>query len=363
MLAYFGSMFSAERKLKASTASLPLCKADEIAVGEPVKFWQDWLEHAGANDPWWDSEDFSDSVGEVTAPNHLISGWYDFMLPQLLRDYAALQNAGRNPYLTIGPWSHSSNGLAETIMHESIKWLRAHLLGEMDKLRPAPVRIFVMGAEEWRDLPAWPPAGIQALRWHLQPKAALAEALPSASSPSSYRYDPADPTPNIGGATNATLGKGTCAQDNRKLEARADVLTFTSQPLAQDTEFIGPVSAELFIRSSLEHTDFFVRLCDVYPDGKSMNVCDGILRLLPGQPAPDSTGCRKIIVPLWPTAYRFKPEHRIRVQISSGAFPRFARNLGTGEPLTTGITMRTAEQEIFHDPEHPSAIILPTLPS
>jgi putative CocE/NonD family hydrolase len=101
--------------------------------------------------------------------------------------------------------------------------------------------------------------------------------IPPDAAVSQFRYDPANPTPSVGGPTNATLGSGTGQQDNRKLEARSDVLLFTSPPLEEDMEVIGPVSAELFVRSSLEHTDFFVRLCDVHPNGKSMNVCDGLL--------------------------------------------------------------------------------------
>lgn len=164
----------------------------------------------------------------------------------------------------------------------------------------------------------------------------------------------------MGGATNATPGKGTGAQDNRKLEARADVLTFTSAPLEKDTEVIGLVTVELFVQSSLEYKDFFVRLCDVYPNGKSMSVFDEIVRLFPNRPAADPDGCKKIAIDLWPAAYRFKRQC-IRTQVSSGAFPRYARNLGTGEPLATGATMRAAEQQIFHDSTHPSAVILPVV--
>jgi putative CocE/NonD family hydrolase len=216
-----------------------------------------------------------------------------------------------------------------------------------------------MGINEWRDLEAWPPGDVQTQRWYLQPGAALTAELPVDSQPSHYRYDPADPTPNVGGATNATFGKGTGAQDNRKLEARPDVLTFTSAPLQQNIIIIGPVAAELFIKSSLEHTDFFVRLCDVFPDGKSMNVCDGIQRLFPERPTCEPDGSRRVVVNLWPTAYCFQRGHRIRVQVSGGAFPRFARNLGTGEPLATGTTLCAAEQSVYHDPAHPSAIMLP----
>ena len=359
MLQYLGAAVTAGRRMKAATSHLPLVESDEILLGQSMAFWRDWLEHDEPGDEWWASEDFSRSVGDVTAPNHLVSGWHDFLLPQLLRDYASMEQAGHNPYLTIGPWSHSSNGLAGAGMRESLLWLRAHLYGETEALRNSPVRIYVMGADEWRDLSAWPPKNVQAQRWHLQPGFALATDLPPDSQPSQFRYDPADPTPSVGGAVNAILGRGAGPQDNRRLEARPDVLTFTSPRLERYVEVIGPVSAELFVQSSLANTDLFVRLCDVHPNGKSMNVCDGLLRLFPGRPAAEPDGSRKVVIDLWPTAYRFKQGHRIRVQVSSGAFPRFARNLGTGEPLATGTAMRVARQQVYHDPMHPSAIILP----
>jgi putative CocE/NonD family hydrolase len=359
MLNYLGGIIGAGRRTKAAASHVPLNEADEIAVGTPVKFWRDWLQHTGFHDTWWASEDYSLGVADISAPNHLVSGWYDFLLPQLLRDYTALEQAGRKPYLTIGPWSHSSNELFGVCMRESLLWLRAHVFGEANALRTSPVRIYVMGADEWRDVETWPPHGVKPQCWYLTPGAALATDIPPDSQPSTFCYDPGDPTPSVGGAINTPLGRGAGAQDTRKVEARPDVLVFTSSPLLKDMEVIGPVSAELFVQSSLEHTDFFVRLCDVHPDGRSMNVCDGLLRLFPGKPVADPDGCCRIMVNLWHTAHRFKERHCIRVQVSSGAFPRFARNLGTGEPLATATTMKVAEQRVFHDPDHPSAVILP----
>jgi putative CocE/NonD family hydrolase len=148
-------------------------------------------------------------------------------------------------------------------------------------------------------------------------------------------------------------------KDQRALEARPDVLVYTSAVLDRDLEVIGPVQAELFMQSSLEHTDFFARLCDVDASGKSINISDALVRLVPGRPPrePDRTLCVRI--DLWPTAHRFKRGHRIRVQVSSGAHPRWARNPGSGEPLATAKTLYVADQTVFHDPAHPSAIILP----
>ncbi len=357
ILNYFDAVVGAKRRKKA-LMHLPLKEADVIMMGKPMKCWSDWLQHNEPDDKWWTSEDYSHSVADVSAPNHLISGWYDFLLPQVLRDYTVLKQKGCNPYLTIGPWSHSSNGLFETSLRESLLWLRAHVFGEMEKLRTAPVRIYVMGKDEWRDLETWPPPDRQPQRWHLQPDKALAPDIPPDSQASTFCYDPRDPTPSVGGVINAPLGWGSGAQDNRTLEARPDVLIFTSSPLSRDMEVIGPVSAELFVSSSLEHTDFFVRLCDVHPDGKSMNVCDGLMRLFPGRVDIYPDIC-KIVIDLWPTAHQFKAGHRIRLQVSSGAFPRYARNLGTGEPLATATKMKIAEQSVFHDPDRPSAVILP----
>jgi putative CocE/NonD family hydrolase len=137
------------------------------------------------------------------------------------------------------------------------------------------------------------------------------------------------------------------------------VLVFTSPPLPREIEVIGPVSADLYMSSSLHHTDFFVRLLDVTPSGTSLNICDGLLRVAPSRPVPMADGVKRVEIMLAPTAYCFRRGHRMRVQVSSGAFPRFARNLGSGEPLSTATRLCVAEQHVYHDPAHPSAIILP----
>lgn len=216
----------------------------------------------------------------------------------------------------------------------------------------APVRLFAMGEDKWRDCPAWPPPGYEPQRFHLQPGGALAGDLPVESTPDEYHYDPADPTPALGGVRMWTLQKYGRV-DNAKLEARSDVLTYTAPALDQDVEVIGEVSAEIFFRSSLPYADVFVRLCDVDEKGRSTNVGDGLISLTDA----DDTTCAT--VQLWPTAYCFKRGHRIRVQVSSGAFPRFNRNTGTGDQRATAVTLRAADQQVFHDPARPSAIVLP----
>jgi putative CocE/NonD family hydrolase len=342
-------------KLRAAFDSLPVGEADWVALGKELPHWEDWVRHDQPGDSWWAPTDFSARVGEVIAPNHLIGGWYDIFLPQTIRDHAALVAAGRDPYLTIGPWAHTDPAISRTALPEALAWFRAHLLGERGRLRQSPVRVFVLGAGEWRDLSSWPPPEVRPRRWHLQPSGGLAAAPPAESGADHYRYDPADPTPNLGGAG---MGRITGPRDNRKLEARPDVLCYSTAPLERDLEVMGPVSVELFVRSSLEHTDFFARLCDVDPRGRSLNVTDALVRIRPGRPSPERDGTLRLAFELWPTACRFRRGHRLRLQVSSGAHPRWVRNPGSGEPLATATSLRVAEQAVHHDPAHPSALIL-----
>ncbi len=355
------ALLRARNVLRRAFLHLPLETADVAATGREVPFFRDWLEHDRPGDPWWEPADFGAGVAEVQVPVHLVGGWYDLFLPDLVADYERLRRAGRSPYLTIGPWAHTSPGFFPVAVRESLAWFRAHLFADRTLLREAPVRLFVMGEGCWRDFPSWPP-GLAGRRWHLHPGGRLAEEPPAqrpAQSPDHYRYDPADPTPAVGGSS---LSGNSGPRDNRALERRADVLCYTTAPLERALEVIGPVSAELYVGSSLPSADFHVRLCDVSPYGRSVNVCDGIARVASDdttRPAGAGIECAKVIVSIWPAAYFFKRSHRIRIQVSSGAHPRWARNPGSAEPLGTATRLRAAEQAVFHDQRHPSAIILP----
>ncbi len=344
-----------ERGRRPLLRHLPLRDLDRLATGHVVPYWQDWLVHDAPGDGFWKDRRFQGTLSEVTAPVSMVSGWHDIFLPLQLRDYAALRAAGRDPYLLIGPWRHADQESVQAWITESLTWLRAHLAGESGALRREPVRIFVTGLDEWRSLPAWPPE-TRPHRWHLHPGGVLAQPAPAASEPARYTYDPADPTPNLAGPVELS---GKARVDNRNLEARPDVLTYTSAPLAGDLTLMGEVSAELCVASSREHTDFFARLCDVDASGTSLNICDALLRLAPGRPERQPDGTIRARFTLWPTAHLFRRGHRLRLQVSSGAYPRYARNTGTGEPLATATTLAAAEQTLFHDPGHPSAIILP----
>lgn len=352
------SQLGKARALRAGFGHLPLVEADLRASGEPVPFLRAWLAHNEPGSDYWARRGPAAEVAEVAAPVHLIAGWDDIFTPWQLADYQRLRAAGRAPYLTVGPWTHTSLGSVGVAARETLAWTRTHLLGERGLLRAAPVRVYVTGAEEWRDFSEWPPPGHVVTRFHLQPDRGLAGAPPPASPPDVYRYDPAEPTPAVGGPV---LGAGASRLDNRALEARSDVLTYTTPPLERDLEAIGPVRAELFVKPGRPHADFFARVCDVDPAGRSINVCDGIVRVVPGRPAALPDGTLRLEIALWPTAHRFRRGHRLRLQVSSGAHPRFARNPGSGEPLASARELFASDQAVYHDPERPSALLLPVV--
>ena len=344
---------TAEQAIRPVANHLPLGEADQMLLGARSNNYQETMEHPGPDPDYWRAADYRHRLPEVHAPVDLIAGWYDLFLADQLADYRCLRDAGKQPYLLVGPWTHGRAGAQRVL--ETWAWLRAYAHGDPSRLRKHPVRIYLMGARTWRDYVDWPPPARQQ-RWYLQPAGRLAPTEPVPSEPDRYRYDPADPTPSLGGNY---LGGFAGAKDNRRLEARPDVLIYTSEPLRLGLEVIGPLSATLYVRSSLEHTDFFARFCVVEPSGRSTNLCDGIVRVTPEGAPPDADGVRRVQIEVWPTAYRFRPGQRLRVQVSSGAHPRFTRNLGTGEPMATGTAMCVADQEILHDPSHPSHITVP----
>ncbi len=347
------------RRLPKILDELPLGELDALIAGESLPFYREWFEQTAPDEPYWAARDFSADVDRVTAPVQLIGGWYDIFLPWLIEDHLALRRAGRDTQLIVGPWAHTSSGLLSSSTRQGLGWLRAQLLGDRRLLHDAPVRVWVGGQDRWRDLERWPPAGAEPWRLHLHSRGGLAPAVPPAGAePDRFRYDPTDPTPAIGGPV---LFARTPVADNRGLEARRDVLTYTSAPLEGDVEAIGPVRAEVHLRSSREHTDVFVRVCDVLPSGPSLNVCDALLRLTPDANPVRPDGARLAAFDLWPTAHRFRRGHRIRVQVSGGAHPRYARNPGTGADPATATTLVAADQEVLHDAEHPSGVVLSVL--
>lgn len=348
---------NAEEALQSAFDHLPLKSADEVAAGQPIPFYRQMLANASSSTDYWISRDHSHAVTQLQAPVHLVGGWYDYYLPGMLRDYAELKKASRNPHLTIGPWHHASAAGLMTGLREGLDWFDRQLKRQGDEDQHQPVRVFIMGAEQWREMDEYPPPS-NPVDYYLHGGGLLSTDLPQDQSASStFTYDPADPTPAVGGALLAFKGAGQV--DNRPLEARPDVIRFTTTVIREPLEIIGPIQLSLYVRSSRPHTDFHGRLCDVYPDGRSVNICDGLTRLAPGPDQERHEGALKITVQLTATAYRFLPGHRLRLQVSSGAHPRWNRNLGSGEDESAAVTMIAAEQTVYHDREHHSLLRLP----
>jgi uncharacterized protein len=349
------------RRLPRLLSELPLGELDTVATGAEVPWFRAAFTSPSREDEYWRSRDFSATVPEVRAPVQLVGGWHDILLPWMLEDFTALQAAGRRAQLIIGPWSHTSPALAAAGHREGIAWLRAHLLDDDRLVRDSVVRIRLTGERAgggWRELESWPPPGTGERRLWLGPDGRLAETPPEAGDGGAtrYRYDPADPTPSVGGAVLLSRDP---VLDNRELEARPDVVTFSTEPLRDTTEAIGPVAAELWVTSDAVSFDIFARVCDVDADGASWNVCDGLARVTPEADERRQGEPVSVSVSLWPMGHRFAAGHRIRLQVSSGAHPRYARNPGTGEDVATATELRAVEIELRHDREHPSALVLP----
>ena len=349
------------RRLPSVLLELPLSDLDELATGSQVAWFREAVAHSRRDDPYWESRDFAAGVGSVTAGVQLIGGWYDIFLPWMLEDFRALQRAGRAVKLIIGPWTHTAPGGTAAGIREGLAWLRARLLGDDRLVRRGAVYVFVTGEHTgggWRELATWPPPAATERRLWLGAGGRLEPDSPTDTSVTGdgYRYDPVDPTPSLGGAV--LLGREPVL-DNRPLEARPDVLTYTTSPLPSTLEAIGPASVELYVRSSSPYFDVFARVCDVDAQGASWNVCDALMRITPDRVEQAADGTWRVAFGLWPLGHRFASGHRIRLQVSSGAHPRYARNPGNGEDAMTATTLRHVDIEVLHDRAHPSHLVLP----
>jgi putative CocE/NonD family hydrolase len=343
-------------QLREGFDHLPLGDVIHHLTGVDLELYRDQLAHGGLDDPFWSPLDYSALLTDWTVPTLLVDGWHDYPLPRVLEDYAALRTSAAPVQLRIGAGGHIGGGGEGGMTDAPLAWFDTYLRGEDGLLSQRPVNIQVQGeGGGWHELDDWPPPA-DPERWYLYPGGRLTPEKPAVlSPPDTYRYDPADPTPSVGGIGMLTGGP----VDNRELEARSDVLVYTSDQLADPLVLIGTVEAELWVTSSLDHTDFFVRLCDVAPDGRSVNVCDGLRRLSPSSIRRDAGGSFCVAVAMWPVGHRFGTGHRLRVQVSSGAHPVYARNLGTNEHVATATTMRPAEQAVFHEPGKLSFVTLP----
>jgi uncharacterized protein len=355
------AMARAIRRLPGALSQLPLGELDIHATGTEVAWFREAMASPDRQGPYWVARDFAAGVGQVGAQVQLIGGWQDIFLPWMLEDFAALRAAGHRPQLVIGPWTHTAPGLMSAGLREGLAWLRARLLGDEQLLRPAPVSVYVTGERMgggWRELADWPPPGAGERRLWAAEQGALNEAPPGPgiSGCDRYVYDPANPTPSIGGPVLLTRDP---VLDNRPLEARPDVLTYSTAPLPSALEAIGPVRVEIWVRASSQFFDLFARVCDVDGAGVSRNVCDALTRVVPGRSERSAGGAMRVDFELWPIAHRFAAGHRIRLQVASGAHPRYARNPGTGEELAGATLLREVQIEVLHSAEHPSVLVLP----
>jgi uncharacterized protein len=345
--AFVGAVVRLMLTWKKVARMLPFVPGYKLAFGKRVGYLEDWLAHPDAGDRYWGPRRADPDLKSLP-PVHLLGGWYDVVIDGTLDSYRRLREAGRTVRLVVGPWNHSSgfNKDMPIIAGEALAWLRAHLTGNGAAPGPTPVRVHVGeigGKGQWRDLADWPPPDAIAQSWHLHAGGALTDSPGEGTS--SFRYDPHDPTPSVGGPRMDSNGFG--PKDNTKLEARDDVLVFTGPVIGEPQEVIGPVSLRLRIRGSSPNFDVFARLCDVDAKGTSWNICDGLLRLDGTRPA-DADGWTEIEVPMSATAHRFAPGHRIRVQVSGGAHPRWARNTGTSEQIATATSLVPVDIEISH---------------
>jgi len=365
---------------------LPLIELDEVSIGRKVGYWRLWWEHQ-TNDDYWHR--FHHRPETVDVPIFQQGGWFDPYSGSHLRTFAKVGDAVPNRVL-MGPWSHEEEVEAfrgDVDLSPALTVIREHELAFYDRFlkgesndwdeRP-PLELYVLGANEWRGEHEWPLERTEFTPWHLRSGGRLDTGEPRSDEPADrYAYDPADPVPTIGGVSSVltmTQGAETPVRpgpwDQRDLERRDDVLVYTSEPLDQDLEVIGPVEVMLYAASSAKDTDFTVRLCDVHPDGRSIFVTEGILRaryrdsddgdstelLEPGEVAEYWIRC-------YPVAIVFKRGHRLRLDVTSSSFPRFSRNLNNGEDVGTSTRMVVAEQTVLHTDVYPSHVLLPVIPT
>lgn len=374
---------------------LPLAAVPELAATAP--FYGEWLAHPRPGDYWRPLMRGADH-GRITAPALNIGGWYDLFLGGTLASYRGMRERGgsaaaRRPALIVGPWSHGNwhgafperdfgplaGADAADISGAQIRWFDYWLKGEENGLADdPPVRIFVMGADQWREEEDWPLPDTRYRRLHLRGggrantlhgDGLLAWEPPGDEPPDRYVYDPRDPAPTCGGATllpgaQASVNAG--PRDQRAVEARADVLVYTTPPLERPLEVTGPVRLVLFAASSAPDTDFTGKLVDVFPDGRALILTDGILRARyrDGDPRPLEPGAvYELQIDLVATANLFRAGHRIRLEVSSSNFPRFDRNTNTGGTIAEEgeAACTVAVNQIFHDGARPSHLLLPVI--
>jgi hypothetical protein len=387
------------RVLKLPLASYPLFDPDVDGDStetpqELAPYFLDWLAHPSYDD-YWKQVSIEDHFSQITIPILHVGAWYDIFLGGSLRNYVGIkvrggsEEARRGQRLMVITGGHAGAGPRigevdfgrDSVINDddlALRWYDYLLKGVKNGLEnEKPVKLFVMGKNLWREEDDWPLTRARNTRFYLhsQGKAnslsgegTLSTSEPSSEHADQYVYDPADPAPTRGGPLCCDpehLAPG--AVDQRPVEARSDVLVYSTAPFKEDFEVTGPVSVELYASSSAVDTDFTAKVVDVWPNGFAQNLTEGILRaryrnspervefMNPGE-------TYKLSLDLWATSNVFLKGHKLRLEISSSNFPRFDRNLNTGEDADRGTRWVKAINTIVHDREHPSAVVLPVVP-
>lgn len=371
--------------------TLPLSTWDK-AIGGKVQYLRDWVAH-WQYDKYWAACSIRDRMRDITTPNYVVDGWYDLFAKSALEHVNTVRATSRSTparhhqYIMMGPWTHgiSRNGKVgeldfgkDSIVDLtaiSAKWFDHWLQGKKTGVEQwPPVRIFVMGRNQWRDEQQWPLARTKYRPYYfhsggsantLSGNGTLGTAKPGHEPIDRYAYDPNDPVPTLGGCNLSGCPAG--PHDQTRAEQRDDVLVFSTPKLKHELEVTGPVKVILYAASSAPDTDWTAKLVDVHPDGRPINLCDGILRARfresADHPTPIERGkTYRYEIDLWVTSNVFLPGHRIRVEISSSNFPRFDRNPNTGHPFGADADLATAVQTVYHDATRPSHILLPVIP-
>jgi hypothetical protein len=364
----------AAETLQRGFNDFPLLDADDRAATE-IPFFNDWVLHHERDD-YWARIDGDHRPQRLQAPVLMMAGWYDPFLPTQLDDFCSIgreadPRIAAASRLIVGPWAHAEtvtfpDGTAPRnfrleMFAPSIAWFDQHVMGAAAP-PAAPVRIYTMGTHQWRDEQEWPLARTRYTPYYLHSKGqantaagdgTLSQTAPTDNQPTdTFIYDPRDPAPTAGGAM---LGQGAGIVPQNDVEARPDVLVYTTAALDDDLEVTGPIHLTLHVATSAPCTDFTAKLVDVYPDGSAYNISDGILRRR-YERADAST---EIKIVLWPTSNVFLKGHRIRLEVSSSNYPRFDRNPNTGGPIATETTPITATQTVRHTALSPSRLVLP----
>jgi putative CocE/NonD family hydrolase len=373
---------------------LPKSSSENELLRSLAPYFLDWLAHPSYDD-YWKRIAIEEHYGDIRVPSLTVAAWYDIFLGGSLRNYIGLREHAADDsarqsqrlLVTIGGHAGSSQKIGDVDFGPAapfdedavtLDWYDHLFKNAANKFAgPKRVQIFVMGSNQWRDEDDWPLARARDTKYFLHSAGKantvtgdglLSTAAPQSENADKYTYDPANPAPTVGGplcCDSNHLQPG--PRDQKEVEARQDVLVYSTPALTDDLEVTGPVRLELFAKSSTTDTDFTAKLVDVGPDGFAQNMTEGIVRgryrISQQTPEPMKPGeTYKFTIDLWSTSNVFRRGHRLRLEISSSNFPRFDRNTNTGDDQAHATRLVSAVNTILHDKEHPSALILPIVP-